>query len=269
MNDISQMCPLLKALRRPVIDLLAGIPSDASKELPIKVTKEAKDDLWVWAGFLQSDFKWLPIPREMDSPPLRCKEFVSDAAGLAESADPLSGPGCGNVAFCEFGTVIYANRLQWPDNFIRNATDEKGVRYRDKTTTLEMIGLLLPFLTVPELLKKQHIVFKVDCLGTIYGMMNKAAKGDSSASVFIRAAHLIAAYLECTMHVQHLPRVSDWGAEVTDRLSRSSTMTCQDRKLVRAFRNRGVPGCLLRWFKNPKCDWNLAFELLEHVKRLV
>jgi hypothetical protein len=198
------------------------------------VTKEAKDDLWVWAGFLQSDFKWLPIPREMDSPPLRCKEFVSDAAGLAESADPLSGPGCGNVAFCEFGTVIYANRLQWPDNFIRNATDEKGVR-----------------------------------LGTIYGMMNKAAKGDSSASVFIRAAHLIAAYLECTMHVQHLPRVSDWGAEVTDRLSRSSTMTCQDRKLVRAFRNRGVPGCLLRWFKNPKCDWNLAFELLEHVKSLV
>jgi hypothetical protein len=38
------MCPLLKALRRPVIDLLAGIPSDASKDLPIKVTREAKDD---------------------------------------------------------------------------------------------------------------------------------------------------------------------------------------------------------------------------------
>ncbi len=43
MNDISQMCPLLKAFRRPVIDLLAGIPSDASKDLPIKVTREAKD----------------------------------------------------------------------------------------------------------------------------------------------------------------------------------------------------------------------------------
>jgi hypothetical protein len=269
MNDISIMCPLMKSFKKPVIDMLAGIPSDAHKDLLLTVTKEAKNDLWVWAGFLESDFKWLPIPRELDSPPLRCKEFVSDAAGMADTADPSAGPGCGNIAFCEFGTVIYANRFQWPYNFIQAATDEKGVRYGDKTTTLEMIGLLMPFLTVPELLKNQHIVFKVDCFGTIYGMMNKAAKGDSTASVFIRAAHLIAAYLECTMHIQHLPRVSDWGAEVTDRLSRSSTMTSQDRKLVRAFRNRKVPGCLLEWFENPKCDWNLAVKLLEHVKKLV
>jgi hypothetical protein len=46
-------------------------------------------------------------------------------------------------------------------------------------------------------------------------------------------------------------------------------MTSQDRKLVRAFRNRKVPGCLLEWFENPKCDWNLAVKLLEHVKKLV
>jgi hypothetical protein len=74
--------------------------------------------------------------------------------------------------------------------------------------------LILPLLLVSEEFKKCHVVMKVDCFGTIYGIeniQNKCSKGDQSASIFIRAAYLIAAYLECNMHTQHLPRMSDWG----------------------------------------------------------
>jgi hypothetical protein len=269
LNDISQLCPFLKCFKLPVTETLAGIPADSPKDLPLEFSAQAKRDLMVWAGFLWSEFKWLPIPREIHAPPLFCKEFVSDAAGLAVEADPTTGPGCGNVGFAEDGQIIFAHSMRWPKSFIRDKTDSNGIRFGDKTTTLETLGLLLPMLVSPELFRNSHVVVKVDCFGTIYGMINGAAKGDTNASILIRAAHIIAAYLECTLHVQHLPRMSDWGAEVADRLSRNSTMTRQDRKLANAFKCRPLPPCLVEWLDNPVADWSLATALLQHVSKLV
>jgi hypothetical protein len=223
----------------------------------------------VWAGFLSSNLKWLPIC-PIDQPvPLKCKEFVSDAAGLATGADIKAKYGCGNIGFCENGKIIFANQFHWPREFIESKLDSKGSRFGDKTTTLESIGVLIPFLLVPELLSSQHILLRVDCFGTIYGFINKVSKGDETASVFIRAVYLIAAYLNCAIHVEHLPRMSDFGAEVSDRLSRVRTTTLQDRKLILAFNNRKLPGCLLDWFRNPIADWELPYKLLCHVKNLV
>jgi len=181
----------------------------------------------------------------------------------------VNKPGCDNVDFDENGVIIFANQLVWPKNFILLATDEWGVRFGDKTTTLETIGLLLPMILCPHLFKNQHIVMKVDCLGTVFGMKNRAAKGDISASVFIRAVYLIAAYLECVLHVDHLPRISDWGAEVVDRMSRRSTTTRQDDKKLRSFEQHRLPSCMIDWFHNPFTDWSLPMQLLSHVKNLV
>jgi hypothetical protein len=110
---------------------------------------------------------------------------------------------------------------------------------------------------------------KVDCFGTVYGMENRFCKGDVSASIFIRTIYLIIAFLNCNMHTVHLPRMSDWGAEVADRLSRLQSSTVQDRKLVKAFHNREIPECLKLWLLNPRSNWDLAKDLLNHVKKLV
>jgi hypothetical protein len=163
----------------------------------VTVSREAKDDLLVWAGFLASEFRWLPINREVHVPPLRYKEFVSDAAGLSDAKDSWKKPGCGRVGFAEDGTVIFANQFLWPEDFITKRVDEKGVKYGDKITTLEMLGLLMPLLLVPEQFQKSNIVMKVDCFGTVYCMTNRMCKGDKSASIFVRAAYLISAHLEC------------------------------------------------------------------------
>ena len=40
--------------------------------------------------------------------------------------------------------------------------DEKGARFASKMTTLELIGLFLPFLSVPTLLARRNIVLSVD-----------------------------------------------------------------------------------------------------------
>jgi hypothetical protein len=157
----------------------------------VTVSREAKDDLLVWAGFLASEFRWLPIKREVHAPPLRYKEFVSDAAGLSDAKDSWRKPGCGSVGFAEDGTVVFVNQFLWPEVFITKWVDEKGVKYGYKTTTLEMLGLLMPLLLVPELFQKSNIVMKVDCFGTVYSMTNRMCKGDKSASIFVRAAYLI------------------------------------------------------------------------------
>ncbi len=100
------------------------------------VSREVKDDLLVWAGFLASEFRWLPINREVYAPPLRYKEFVSDAAGLSDAKDSWKKPGYGCVGFAEDGTVVFVNQFLWPEDFITKRVDEKGAKYRDQTTTL-------------------------------------------------------------------------------------------------------------------------------------
>jgi hypothetical protein len=41
------------------------------------------------------------------------------------------------------------SRLSWPNFFLERAKDEKDAYYGSKTTTLEVIGMLMPFLSTP------------------------------------------------------------------------------------------------------------------------
>jgi hypothetical protein len=168
LNDISQMCSFMKIFRHTILACMEGIPSSAPADTVISISEDAKRDLVIWYNFVNSDLKWLPISQEMIPAPLWCREFVSDAAGLSAEADISTGPGCGNVGFREDGSIIFANQLIWPKRFIDSDLDEKGVRFGDKTTCLETIGLMIPLLIAPELFKNQHVLMKVDCLGTVY-----------------------------------------------------------------------------------------------------
>jgi hypothetical protein len=62
-----------------------------------------------------------------------------------------------------------------------------------------MVGMLIPLLLVPEEFRNAHVAVKVVCLGTIYDMENRYAKGDQSASIFNPVAYLISAYLGFTL----------------------------------------------------------------------
>jgi hypothetical protein len=106
LNDISQMCPFMKLFKSEINKCVATIASDAPAATVVTVSQQAKKDLQIWAGYLNSDFKWLPICRELWTPPIWHKEFVSDAAGLTENAGTDTRPGCGNVGFREDGTII-------------------------------------------------------------------------------------------------------------------------------------------------------------------
>jgi hypothetical protein len=60
--------------------------------------------------------------------------------------------------------------------------------------------------------------------------------------------------------------MSDWGSEVSDRLSRRATTTRNDRKLVQNWDcHSKIPPCLIEWLSNPGPDWNLARNILDFI----
>ncbi len=54
-------------------------------------------------------------------------------------------------------------------------------------------------------------------------------------SILIRALHLISAYLGCIIYFCYLQRMSTWDAKLADRLSRESTTSTEDKKLLNSF----------------------------------
>jgi hypothetical protein len=82
--------------------------------------------------------------------------------------------------------------------------DRKRAFFANKTTTLEMIGVILPFLLIPEKLTNQHIVVK-DNIACIFGRYNRSVAGDTCTSIIISNLHLIPACLGRVLHFEHLP----------------------------------------------------------------
>jgi hypothetical protein len=266
LNDVAIMCPFLSGFKRPILDDLCKLHENVPKKM--KISADSKKDLLVWAGALMKPNAWLPIPREPCHPPISFKTFISDAAGLSKDGDWHSKPGVASIGLDESGKFIMAVNITWPSEMIRNSCDSKGVRYGDKSTTLEMIGILIPLLVLTVKLKKQHMVFYVDNMNCIFGWENKSLKGDISASIIIRSIHLISSFLGSTVHVRHAPRCSDWGSNMVDRMSRQKTMSKEDRSLLSSFDYLKVPPVLLEWICNPSEDWNFPYRLLSVVKSM-
>jgi hypothetical protein len=225
--------------------------------------------LLVWAGFLSNDLRWLPISRPQEAPPARCMTFCSDAAGISTEGSAFGKPGCGCVGFDAEGKLVFARQFFWPHKFIMSEKNEKGIRFGDNSTVLEVIGLMLPFFSNPSILVGKKVLLKVDNWAVVFGIENRAASNDEITSIFIRAMFLIAAYLECEIFIEYLPRKSDYESLLVDRLSRASSTNDNDRAILSAFCYMDVPDCLTNWFCKPVADWNLAYKLLEFVESTI
>ena len=134
-----------------------------------------------------------------------------------------------------------------------------------KTTPLEFLGILLPFMVRPELVANKHVVVKVNNINCFYDWINRKTSGGIMALILIRALHVISAYLSCIAHVEHLPRKSSWDATVEDRLLREKTTLKCDVKMMSSFDFKPLPKCLWDWIRNPSEDWSLADKLLQCV----
>ena len=263
LNDLSIMCPFMRVFKFPLFLCMKECIDDF-----VTLSNIAKDDLNIWIRFLCDSNDYIPICHEYVSPPIACKYFTSDAAGCSSESNNSCGLGCGNVGFDHNGIIIFATQLFWPEGILNTVRDMKSSSLGSKTTTLEFLGIILPFLIIPEQLANQNVIVKVDNTGCFFGWINRRAKGDIFASILKSALHLISNYLCCIVHIEHLPRKSTWDALTTDRMSRNKTTTRHDRALLNSFALPGIPVCLENWMSNPTEDWGLAYRLLVHVKKM-
>ena len=269
LNNVCMMCPFLKIFR---FNLNREMAIRIENESLVKaLSKVAKDDLLVFGGVLLKE-EWLPIIREPSSAPPCAICFTSDAAGLPENrqvSEASGRAGCASVGFDSDGSMIFAAQMFWPDKFIMSERDNKGSRFGDKTSTLETVGIMLPFLLAPKLVAGRHVVAKVDNLACVYGFENGQMKHDESASILIRTTKLIAAYLGSVLHVEHLPRRSCWEAELADNMTRTSTTGFLESRSLARFPARTLPDSITGWLDDPQEDWTLPSRVLKDIVSLM
>jgi hypothetical protein len=244
---------------------LNSVLSSLLKGHQTTITDKAKDDLRVWKNLLSHLCQWIPICPEKTDPPLATYTFTSDAAGFADNSTWRDVIGCGVIGVNADDDTVFGYQTWWPKKFITSAKDNKGKRFGNKTATLEMIAIILPFLLIPEKLHGKHIRLKTDNIACVYGLKDGYSKNDEYASIFIRATHLICTYLGSAIHVSHCHRRSTWEACTADNLTRKSTTTFLEQQIVGNYSHLQLPEVLEKWLDNPADDWSLATRLLQHV----
>jgi hypothetical protein len=262
LNHFAQMAQFMHIFKRTMNQFLSAFEEDYEILLP--VPEQFVKDLAIWAAVVTDSADWLPIPVEVPNPPYGAMEFVSDAAGGAGSEEWV---GVASIGLKTEKSFWYLCRGSWPPA-VFTYRDEKGASLSQKMTTLELIGLLLPLLTVPGMVRNRDIILGVDNLGVVFAWENGYAKGDLLASVLVRALGIIAAYLECRVHVRHVPRMTSLASIMADSLTRASTANAEVWAAMVGTASYGPPPCLWSWLEAPFTDWDLGLTLVEYLKEL-
>ncbi len=206
LNFISTMCPFLASFKYNLNACLAN----TLRGFKAYNSEKVQEDLTVWKRFLTHPNTWIPICPERTDPPLATLSFTSDAAVCPDNSAWTSEIGCGVVGLDANNNTILSYQVWWPKDFITVKRDNRGIRFGNKTSTLEIIGILLPFVLIPEKLRNKHIRVFTDNAACVYGMKDGYIKKDEYASIFIRAITLISGYLGSVVHTMHTPRRSTW-----------------------------------------------------------
>jgi hypothetical protein len=272
LNDIGQMCPFLRGFRQPLHMLLVSFKEDTDILLPIP--QEVKDDLHIWATAINSAARGMPIPRRPSPhlPSALC--FASDASGAQFNKHqgrfipiPYSGDrGAVSINAIEDDQVWFFASIVFPREFLLEKRDSADHAFGCKSSTLEAVGLILPFLCCPQILIGREVTLLTDNEALVFGWDKKRVPHDNSASIFLRSLHIISAYLGTSVEIRHLPRMSTPSAELTDALSRSSTTKDCHREAVSLAPPSTIPPMISDWFQNPREDWNLPMALLQYVQ---
>ena len=268
-NDLAQMCPLLKPHKRSGNEFLTKFGGDGN--ILKMVPDEVRRDLKVIAKVANSARIGLPIAEKIGKPGLAALTFYTDAAGASFSLVNKQRhyhDNEGKGVACIGGTCIEDiwgwSRLSWPGMLITGQVDEKGCSFGSKSTTLEAVGILIPLLAFKQKVSGKEIIFKVDNMAVTWGWQKGYVKGDKTASEILKAARYLAGFLGTTIYIEHVDRMSSEMASLADELSRRES--CKDpetaEKLKEAYFSP-VTGFLMQWLQNPKESEDLCMKLLE------
>ncbi len=272
LTDFSQMCIFMKGFRFNLLSLLVKFDgkADVKKIIPSNV----KADIQIWRKAIKEAGIGLPIPGIIDDPPLSHLTFISDAAGASFrwikgkkiNVTKADSRGVASIGY-EGENVTFLGTITWPESLLTTTVSSKNKMFASKSTTLETVGLLIPFLSIPWKLWGRHIVLEVDNTAVQYGLHKKYCKNDPETSVLLRALHVIEAFLHCRIYVQHVKRVSTDMAKLADSFSRKETTSKECEQKTAHLEHYSPKGEIASWLKAPLMDWNLGLKLIEEIQK--
>ena len=158
-------------------------------------------------------------------------------------------------------------RLSWPEKLLTTLADENGVLFGHKSTTLESVGLLLPLLAFPGKVCGRNIVIRVDNIAVVYGWAKGLVKNEKTASEVLKSVQYLAGFLGVTVHVEHVPRMSDPLAKVADELSRKTeNFEGRTNRMLKNAIHGDFESSLSEWLLNP-CGDSLCRLLINEAGR--
>ena len=265
-NDLAQMAQFAKFYKHSGNTLLRAF--NGNYDILKQVTPSLQRDMLVLAKIAETARVALPIMSRPSDGPLTTLTFYSDAAGASFAmvegqrvfhSNDSKGVAC--IGGLDKDDIWVWTRLEWPEGFLTKTRDDTGKFYGSKSTTLECIGLLLPFISFPEAVCGRFVKFLIDNSAVAYGWRKGYVKFDSSASEILRATNMLASYLGVKVYVEHVPRMSDDLATLADKLSRNRHHSRAPEYLLKKPGSR-----IMSWLSSPTTDGKLATDLLKELK---
>lgn len=259
-NNVTLMIPELRFFKTPVVKDLKR----SYREKSVVLRPDTITCLYNWLRILKSTQEGLPLgrARNLGHPvPILC--YTTDAAGIKKNASMKFNIGAAGVRTSfPAETMTWYVRSLWPKDFITLSHDEKGSYIGAKSTTLEMLGILLPLYHDISVIINNTVLLEVDNKAVVFSFKNGRSKMDSWASLILESIMFVAHALPFKLFFQHRPRCSNGPATTADTLSRSDKkglLLLQDLQIPA---DSGWPPSILCWMKKPQMDSSLPRALL-------
>jgi hypothetical protein len=274
LTDFSQMNIFMKGFKYNLLCLLHKFKGlNKSKKL---IPQNVKSDLHIWKQAILSAQKGLPIPGLIEEPPLCHLTFISDAAGAVLkwkngkcfNYTTKNSRGAASIGY-EGENITFVGLIRWPDSLLTTTKSLNNKLFGSKSTTLETIGILIPFLTISWKLWGCHIILEVDNTAVRFGWQKRYSKNDPETSVLLRALHVIEAFLHCRIYIKHVKRISTPMATLADQLSRDETFSQNCKDKIAHLKILQPTGSITNWLQNPTINWDLSLRLIEDIKNLI
>jgi hypothetical protein len=171
------------------------------------------------------------------------RTFVSDAAGAALQHQPhnvvnISEPEDRGVASLGYNehSYIFCSILKWPLPLPQ--------KFGSNSTILEIVGLLLPFLCIPQQLRDKNVLLLVENQAVVCTWRKRMSPHCEYVSLITQSLHLIEAMLPCIIYVEHITRCSSPQSILVDQLSCTSTTHERVLQEIRHLRPHTLAGPL-------------------------
>jgi hypothetical protein len=273
LNELTKMSPYVRFFKDAGNRMMREF--SGNKSIYLEVSEALKSDIRFCAELVATARRGIPLASRPGLPPLSVVSVFSDAAGskfamMNGKRMSLNAPGDRGAAclIVENDSVAWSSIIKWPLPFLNEAVDKDGKFFGSKTTTLEVIGMVLAVLGCPEKLMGQSVVFHVDNIAIMYGWNNGSVKFDESASALLKFIQLAAAYLGTQVYIKHVRRCSDRWTCLADRLSRNSTTTKEDREILQCADRADEDEMLKQWLGKPQCSPETPFVFLGHLTEI-